>query len=347
MDAQKQFNIYAASGFVGTCTLQELRRLTAEGRIPRTATCGQVKKLGSFVVGQDTPVPISSIPELADIIASLAKSEESTPVAATVDSSNPRLVNRYSDETEDILRIGWGDFLKGHSLRDWEQVALRSFGALANIRQSLGLFFVLLALNVIGRLVLMGNVSPGLQTHFVMDLSGFIVVGILALITFFTPRWWMVLITAIAIFPFALGIITGIMAVGLLCMIPMLKRANQELYLSAADYDAMKAAISGIAAGQQADLWPEIGKLANNAVRVHFFDNSALFLLGKKPLNTILTTDAAQCVIEVNKKGKKFLKQWLVQGRVKKTNIPLSDDGHTRLQDWLAKSAMTALPATV
>jgi hypothetical protein len=235
-----------------------------------------------------------------------------------------------------------GSFLKGQSLRDWEQAALRSYGALANIRQSLIIFFVLLALNVIGRLIFMSNVSPGMQADFAFDFFGFTIVGVLALITFFTPRWWMVLTTAIAIFPFALGIITGIMAVGFLCMIPMLKRANQELYLSASDYDAMKATVSEIATGEQAVLWPEIGKLANNPVRVRFFDNAAVFLLGKKPFNTILTTDASQCVIEVTKKAKKFLKQWPIQGKVKKTNIPLTDEGHTRLQEWLTKAGTPA-----
>ena len=238
------------------------------------------------------------------------------------------------------------DLLKGQSLRDWEQAALTSYAALANIRQSLGLFFVLLALNVIGRLVLMSNVSPGLQTHFGFDFFGFIVVGILALITFFTPRWWMVLTTAIAIFPFALGIITGLMAIAFLCMIPMLRRANQELYLSASDYEAMKVTVSKIAAGQQADLWPEIGKLANNPLRVHFFDNAVLFVLGKKPLNTISNNEAAQCVVEVTKKNKKLLKQWPLQGKVKKTNIPLTDDGYTRLQEWLSKAVPSAVPAS-
>jgi len=227
------------------------------------------------------------------------------------------------------------NFLAGESLRDWEQAALRSYGAVANIRQSLGIFFVLLALNAFGRLFFLDKVSPEMKSTLVFDLFGFAVVGVLALVTYFTPRWWMVLITAIAIFPFALGIITGIMAVGFLCMIPALRRANAELYLSASDYDAIKVAVSEIATGRQAERWPEIGKLANHPVRVRFFDNAALFLFGKAAFNTILPREAIQCVVQVTKQHKKILKHWPVQGKVKSANIPLTDEGHARLQGWL------------
>jgi hypothetical protein len=268
----------------------------------------------------------------------LSETTHLTQPIATQPPSQPTYADQFEREKN--------DFLKGESLRDWEQAALRSYSAVANIRQSLGIFLVLLALNVIGRLFLLDKVSPAMKAGMMFDFFGFTVVGVLALVTFFTPRWWMVMTTAIAIFPFALGIITGIMAIGFLCMIPMLRRANQELYLSATDYEDMKATLSEIAAGQRAVSWVEIGKLVNNAVRVRFFNNAAVFLHGKNTCNTIANSDAGQCVVEVTKRNQKLLKQWPVQGKLKKINIPLTDEGGSRLQEWLAKAATPAAAAS-
>ena len=256
-------------------------------------------------------------------------------------------------------------FLKGQSLQDWEQAALRSYVAISIIRQILGLFLVLVALDAASRLILLFKLAPNLKAGMMVDLFGFVVVGIFGLVSFFKLRWWMVMTTAIAIvpfnlsswhigtdlfsataiavFPFVLGYIIGIVWFGIIFMgVPMLWRANRELYLSASDYEVIKFPVSEIASGKRPDLWSEIGKVigsfgTSNTVRVRFFDNGALFLLGKKTFNTIINNDADQCVLKVTKKDKKFLKKWPVQGKLLEVNIALTDEGYARLQGWLRK----------
>lgn len=227
-------------------------------------------------------------------------------------------------------------FLKGNVLQDWEKAALGSYAAVMNIRQNLGVFFTLLALNAGFRLFMMGNVSDNMQSAMMIDLGGFVIVGILATVTFFVPKWWMVLVTAIAIFPFALGIITGLMAIAFLCTLPTLKRANESLYISSSQYTEMKPVFAEIGAGKFPDTWPEVGKLGKIAFRARFFNNAAVFLSGKNLLNTLAIGDSQQCVIEKDKKGRNVLKKWVLNGKLKNTNILLTDQGHSSLRHWMA-----------
>ncbi|MEI6070773.1 MAG: DUF4339 domain-containing protein [Verrucomicrobiae bacterium] len=237
---------------------------------------------------------------------------------------------------------GRAGFLQGCILQDWERAALASYAVVANIRQSLRLFFVLLGINAGIRLFLIANNQAGAtQVVMMTDLGGFVIVGILAVITYFVPRWWMVLVTAIAIFPFALGFITGIMAITFLCMLPSLKRANQTLYISGSDFSAIKAVLADIAGGKLADAWPVIGKLGNMAVRSRFFENAAVILAGKTPLNTVSLADARQCVVETDKKGRHILKKWFVSNKLKNTGIMLTEEGASLLKQWSFKNAQT------
>lgn len=241
---------------------------------------------------------------------------------------------------------GKNEFLKGNVLQDWEQAGIRSYVAVMGVRGNLGVFFVLLALNAVFRLFIMGNASQQVQAAMVTELSGFIIVGVLAVITFFVPRWWMVLLTAIAIFPFALGVITGLMAVAFLCTLTTIKRANHELYLSNSEYSDLKLRFADIVSGKCPDEWPEIGKMGTIAFRVRFFDNAAVFISGKTPLNIISIGDAKQCVVETDKKGRHILKKWILNGKLKKVNIPLTEQGHSRLLKWLSQGTPTTQSAT-
>jgi hypothetical protein len=233
---------------------------------------------------------------------------------------------------------GKSGFLRGGVLQDWEKVALSSYAAVKNIRQSLGTFFVLLALNAGFRLFMMGNTSHEVQSAMMTELGGFVIVTILALVTFFVPRWWMILITAIAIFPFAIGIITGLMAIAFLCMVPFLKRTQASLYISGDEYIEMKPLFEDIASGKMSDMWPEIARVGKMSFRTRFFENAAVFLSGKNPVNTLTATEAQQCEFGTDKKGNRVLKKWVVNGKLKKTNIVLMGDGATRLQVWMSKN---------
>jgi hypothetical protein len=243
------------------------------------------------------------------------------------------------------LSPNWNEFLQSGRLHEWEHDALRSYAAVASMRQGLGTFFVLLALNAVFRLVLMGAATPQIQAVMLADLGGFAVVGTLAVITFFVPRWWLLLATAIAIFPCALGLLTGILAVSFLCLIPGLKRANAACYLSAEDYEQLKEQFA-LQATVEYPAWVEIGKLANLPVRARFFDNAALLVAGNKYLNTIPVADAGQCRVEANRKGQMLLKQWPVDGKLRRTNIALTEGGHSQWQSWSCRAAVPpALPS--
>jgi hypothetical protein len=150
----------------------------------------------------------------------------------------------------------------------------------------------------------------------------------------------MVLLTAITIFPFALGIITGLMAIAFLFTLPSIKRANQELYLSYFEYNDLKLKFADITSGKFSNEWLEIGKMGKFIFRVRFFDNATVFLSGNNPLNTILPSDAKQCVIETDKKGRYFLKKWIINGKLKNVSISLSDKGYTYMKEWLSAEAV-------
>ncbi|GEM_PF-6925712 len=266
------------------------------------------------------------------------------------------------------------DFLKGQSLRDWEQAALRSYAKLVQIRLILGVFFVLVALDAVFRTILLTKVPTAWKAGMVVDLAGFVVVGVFALITLFKLRWWMLLTAAIAIIPFnysstrigmelfntttialfpcVLGYTVAIIMLFMIaCAVGWwrVNRANRGFCLSPCDFDAIKLAFSEIATGRQAELWPQIGEIhvsfGDEPVRVRFFDNGALFFLGKNPLHIVLNNDAQKCVVEVTKKNKKFIKQWPAQGKVLPVNIALTDVGHTRLKEWLNRVATPAVVA--
>jgi len=234
------------------------------------------------------------------------------------------------------FEAGKAGFLRGPLLQDWEAAAIKSYAALVEIRQSLVVFFVLLAANAGFRLVMMGNASSVLQSTMLADLGGFAIVGVLAAATFFAPRWWMVLITAIAIFPFALGIITGLMAIAFLVAIPTLKRANEQLYLSRAQYVELKPVFAVKGPDALRGAWTALGGIGKIAYRARFFDNAAVILAGAKPLNTMTRSDARQCVIEKNKKGQDIIKKWIHDGKLKNTNILLTEQGLSGLRQWMS-----------
>lgn len=195
---------------------------------------------------------------------------------------------------------------------------------------------------------MMGNVSHAAQSVMLTELGGFVVIGILALVTFFMPRWWMVLLTAIAIFPFAIGIITGIMAVVLLCEVPEVKRANSELLLSNSHFKKLRSVIASIVARRMSDQWHEVASVGKSSLRVKLFDNTAVFLMSKRRLtqftmfNIISNADAGHCVIETDKKGNHTIKQWVVDGKV--TNrfgvfgVVLTDHGNAIVLQWIRDS---------
>jgi uncharacterized membrane protein SirB2 len=98
-----------------------------------------------------------------------------------------------------------------------DEPAVRRYVALSERRQNFGIFFVLLGLNTIVRFVLIGTKTSGdLTGWMILDLFGFVIVGILGIITFINPRWYLVLATAIAVFPLALGCITVLVAIAFL-----------------------------------------------------------------------------------------------------------------------------------
>ena len=231
------------------------------------------------------------------------------------------------------------EFLSRASLRDWEQAAARRYTAISDIRQNLGLFFVLLGLNAIVGFVLIGTKISGDWTGWmIFDLFGFVIVGILGIITFFKPRWYLVLATAIAIFPFALGVITGLMAIAFLIGIPNLRRSEREFDLAIPQYERIKEMFSEIATGKQSEDWPALneGKGALT-LRARFFDNALVFLLAKKPV-IMPASDASRLVIETDKKNRKTIKKWSVNGKEKTIRLPLSDKGYELLMNWRQKA---------
>lgn len=230
-------------------------------------------------------------------------------------------------------------FFQAAVLRHWELNALTSYPMFATIRQSLGTFLFLLAANAILRLVLLERMSPEIRVGIGTELGGFVLVGILAAVTFFVPRWWLLVAVAIAIPFFALGIITGIMAVLFLCMAPALRRANMDFHLSMWQYDAIKKKLSSIAEGADASEWPVVAKRGNVAFRVHLFENYAVFLFGNTVMNLIGAEDAGKIIFDLDKAGAKTLKTWPTRpkGKLVHPNLVLNEDGFVLLEKWISE----------
>ena len=230
-------------------------------------------------------------------------------------------------------------FLQAAVLRHWELNALTSYPMFAAIRQSLGTFLLLLAGNAILRLILLERLSPEIKAGIGTELGGFVFVGILATFTFFIPRWWLLVVMAIAIPFFALGIITGIMAVAFLCMAPALRRANLDFHLSMPQYDAIKQKLSTIAEGADASEWPVVAKRGNVAFRGRLFENYAVFLFGKTVMNLIGAEDAGKIIFDLDKAGAKTLKTWPTRpkGKLVHPNLVLNEDGFVLLEKWISE----------
>lgn len=237
-------------------------------------------------------------------------------------------------------------FLQATALRPWELSALTSYPMYASIRQSLGTFLILLAANAIFRLLLLEQMSPAMKAGIGTELGGFVLVGILAVVTFFVPRWWLLLAVALAIPFFALGIITGIMAVAFLCMAPALRRANLDFPLSLPQYDAIKQTLSKIAEGTDASEWPVMAKRGNIEIRERLFENYAVFVFGKTVMNLIGAEEAGKIIFGSDKTGARTLQTWPMRPKSKLVhpNLVLTEDGLARLEKWTSGKAPSALP---
>ena len=236
-------------------------------------------------------------------------------------------------------------FLQATVLRQWELNALTSYPMFATIRQSLGTFLFLLAANAILRLVLLGRMSPQIRVGIGTELGGFVLVGILAAVTFFVPRWWLLVAVAIAIPFFALGIITGIMAVVFLCMAPALRRANMDFHLSMWQYDAIKQKLSSIAQGADASEWPVVAKRGNVAFRGCLFENYAVFLFGNTVMNLIAAEDAGKIIFDLDKAGARTLKTWPTRpkGKLVHPDLVLSEESFARLEKWVSGKVLAPI----
>ncbi len=233
-------------------------------------------------------------------------------------------------------------FLKGKTLNDWELAALKSYDDSVVIRKIIGFLIFILILAAVFNVFKLGKTSE-LNTHAVFDALWLLLVTILAVTTYFFTRWWMAMITALAVFPLGFSIITWSIGGFLLLTIPLIKRANREFNLSHATRRLISLTLSTIAKGKRNKDWPEIGRFGNKVVRIHIFDNQLLFLARKVPLNAIPNCDAEKCVLEPPKKNKFILKSWPVRGKIEDANIQLTDEGYELLQLWLRTRANPAV----
>lgn len=227
------------------------------------------------------------------------------------------------------------EFLRGRTLEGWEKAAVENYVIIRNIRQAMGAFLVLLGVNALGRLILMERASYQAQTIMKTELLGFSVIGLLAVVTFFLPRWYTVLVTALAIFPLALGIFTVLMALALLATVPSLVRANKSLFLTPGLYGEFKSRFAAILAGGASRAWTTIGKIGRFDLKVLFFENAALFVSGKNPLNVLSRSDAAHSEFEKNAKGGYRIIRWVINGKPHKARLPINDEGYAALRQWI------------
>ncbi len=197
-------------------------------------------------------------------------------------------------------------------LEGWEIAALENFVIIRNIRLTMGWFLALLGLNALARLLMMERASYQVRSAMQAELIGFCLIGLMAIITFLLPRWYTVLLTGLAVFPLALGIFTGLMAVALLAMVPTLISEGRKLFLTPGSYRLVKSRFVAYLTGDAPRDWVKLGKIGKFELRVSFFANAALFASGKNPLNILLREDANRCEFEKMEKGGYRIRRWVI-----------------------------------
>lgn len=74
-NGDRKFNLFTATGLAGTYTVEQLRQMIRNGQVSRADRVGAVHEAGN----QDPPVPVTAVPELADLYGQLAVPAENTP----------------------------------------------------------------------------------------------------------------------------------------------------------------------------------------------------------------------------------------------------------------------------
>jgi hypothetical protein len=87
MANEKRFNLYALGKLVGTFNVAELRAMIVSGRVLRISECSEVLS-GSWPGDTTAKVPITSIPELADLNAQLIEDDPEIRAQARAEITN-------------------------------------------------------------------------------------------------------------------------------------------------------------------------------------------------------------------------------------------------------------------
>jgi hypothetical protein len=113
MPKERKFNLYTPEGFAGTYTMAQLRQMMLDGHVPRNSNVAEVR--GSILAARQlSPVPITSLPEVADLDAYLTEAE-TIPASLTEAETRPASAMPTTAITatqpEITRRSGWSGVL--------------------------------------------------------------------------------------------------------------------------------------------------------------------------------------------------------------------------------------------